>query len=127
MERFGLVYFNGLFDRFFTRFEMRYESLDNIVIEGVDHDGHKFRPSDWAERVAAILASYDDLRRLRYSDDVSPCTIQGKRCLLVARDMETRNPDGYKFVMQFANDNELNIQQDRRSKSVDVKVDQRAE
>ena len=99
---------------------------DNIVIEGVDSGGHKFRPSDWAERVAAILASYDENRRLCYSSDVSPCTIQGTRCLVVSQDMEQKNPEGYKFIMQFADDNGLKTQLDRRSESVEVKIEQRA-
>lgn len=105
---------------------MADDRQDKIVIEGLDQEGHKFRPSDWAERVAAILASYDEDRRLRYSTDVSPCTIQGTRCLVVTQDMANRNPDGYKFVMQFANDNGLRIQMDRRTEAVDVNVNQRA-
>ncbi|MCW8826717.1 MAG: DUF3579 domain-containing protein [Gammaproteobacteria bacterium] len=105
---------------------MTDERDDKIVIEGVDHGGHKFRPSDWAERIAAILASYDEDRRLRYSEDVSPCTIQGTRCLIVAKDLEQRNPDGYQFIMQFANDNSLNIQLDRRSEALDVPAERRA-
>jgi len=99
---------------------------DSIVIEGVDTGGHKFRPSDWAERIAAILASYDEDRRLRYSRDVSPCTIQGTRCLVVAKDMEQRNPDGYHFIMQFAGDNHLRIQLDRRTENVEIEAERRA-
>lgn len=102
------------------------KNSDSIVIEGVDINGHKFRPSDWAERVAAILASYDEDRRLRYSMDVSPCTIQGMRCLMVAKDMEQRNPDGYRFVMQFANDNHLRVQLDRRTEGVEIEAERRA-
>ena len=98
---------------------------NDIVIHGVDNDGRKFRPSDWAERIAAILASYDEDRRLRYSRDVSPCTIQGQRCLVVARDMEQRNPDGYNFIMQFASDNDLRIQLDRRSQHTEIEIERR--
>jgi hypothetical protein len=107
---------------------MTDESRDDIVIEGVDLEGHKFRPSDWAERVAAILASYDENRRLRYSEDVSPCTIQGTRCLIISRDMAQRNPEGFKFVMQFAGDNGLRVQADRRTQPVEVvaEVERRA-
>ena len=31
-----------------------------IVIQGVTSEGRTFRPSDWAERLAGILASFDD-------------------------------------------------------------------
>ena len=102
---------------------MTDQNSDHIVIEGVDLRGHKFRPSDWAERIAAILASYDEDRRLRYSKDVSPCTIKGVRCLVVASDMELRNPEGYKFIMQFADDNHLRIQSDRRNQNVSVETE----
>ena len=105
---------------------MTDNSSDTIVIEGVDKAGHKFRPSDWAERVAAILASYDEDRRLQYSRDVSPCTIKGMRCLVVTKDMQQTNPDGYNFVMQFAGDNGLRVQLDRRTESQEVPVEQRA-
>jgi len=104
---------------------MTDENSETIVIEGIDSGGHKFRPSDWAERIAAILASYDEDRRLRYSIDVSPCTIQGTRCLIVAKDMEQRNPEGYKFIMQFAGDNHLRIQLDRRTESVEIETNRR--
>ncbi len=105
---------------------MTDESNDRIVIEGVDNGGHKFRPSDWAERVAANLASYDEDRRLCYSKDVSPCTIKGIRCLVVAVDMAQQNPEGYRFIMRFADDNHLRIQLDRRSQRVEVETERRA-
>ncbi len=99
---------------------MKDESDDSIVIEGIDVGGHKFRPSDWAERIAANLASYDEGRRLCYSRDASPCTIQGTRCLIINRDMEKRNPEGYKFIMQFANDNHLRIQACHHTEKVEL-------
>lgn len=105
---------------------MKDENDDNIIIEGVDVGGNKFRPSDWAERIAANLASYDEDRRLCYSKDVSPCTIQGTRCLVVTKDMEQKNPEGYKFIMRFADDNHLRVQLCRRSTSVEVNDERRA-
>ena len=90
-------------------------SETHLVIAGVMENGKKFRPSDWAERLSATLASFDVDHRLRYSQGVQPCIIDGEPCLVVARWLESTDRIAYDYVMEFAKANHLRIQPDRRS------------
>jgi len=89
---------------------------DNIIIEGVNHDGQKFRPSDWVERLASILSEFGENQRLKYHHSVMPCTIQGVKSLVVHKQMQEDVPEAFEFIMAFAKDNNLRIQEDRRTK-----------
>lgn len=86
-----------------------------MIIEGRSEDDRKFRPSDWVERVSSVLASFGADNKLRYSEYVHPCMIEGERCLVVARGLNQYSPAVYAYVMQFASENSLRIQEDRRS------------
>lgn len=90
-------------------------SEQDWIITGTMENGKPFRPSDWCERLSASLASFMVDNRLRYAPGVQPCLIDGERCLLVARWLETRDPNAYAFVMGFARDNHLRVQLDRRT------------
>jgi len=90
-------------------------SEQDWIITGIMENGKRFRPSDWCERLSASLASYMVDHRLRYAAGVQPCLIDGERCLLVARWLESRDPMAYAFVMGFARDNQLRVQVDRRT------------
>lgn len=87
---------------------------DYFVISSLQEDGKKLRPNDWVERISSSLATFDENRRLRYSESVQPCLIDGEKCLVVARCLEQNNPAAYEFVMQFARSNKLKILPDRR-------------
>ena len=89
-------------------------SDEKWVIRGVTEEGKKLRPSDWIERISSTLASFGVDQRLQYSKGVAPCTIDGEKCLVVARNLEEVNPDAYHFVMGFAKSNQLSIREDRR-------------
>ena len=87
---------------------------ENWVIRGVTDDGRKLRPSDWIERLSSTLASFGVDQRLQYSKAVAPCTIDGEKCLVVARNLQEMNPVAYDFVMGFAESNQLSIREDKR-------------
>ena len=87
---------------------------DRYVITSLQEDGRKLRPGDWVERIACALASFDENRRLHYSESVQPCVINGEKCLVVARGLEQVDPQAYEFVMEFARSNKLTVQPDRR-------------
>ena len=87
---------------------------ENWIIRGVTEDGKKLRPSDWIERLSSTLASFGSDQRLQYSNAVAPCTINGEKCLVVARNLQEANPVAYEFVMGFAKSNQLSIVEDRR-------------
>ncbi len=91
------------------------ESKDYLVISGTQEDGKKLRPTDWIERISSTLATFDENRRLRYSESVQPCLVNGEKCLVVARCLEEMNPAAYEFVMNFARSNSLKILADRRN------------
>ena len=62
--------------------EVRY-----FVIYGVTESGSTFRPSDWAERLAGVLAPYRPPGTLggyiSYSPYAVPSTLEGQRCVVV--------------------------------------------
>lgn len=85
-----------------------------VVIQGVNHRGETLRPSDWAERLCANLASFGQDHRLRYDLAVQPCIISGDKCLMVARGLQESNPPAFEFLMAFARSNDLKVYDDRR-------------
>ncbi len=87
---------------------------DKWIIRGVTEEGKKLRPSDWIERISSTLASFGSDHRLHYSNAVTPCIIDGEKCLVVARNLNELNPDAYDYVMNFAKSNKLCIREDRR-------------
>ncbi|MFO7594368.1 MAG: DUF3579 domain-containing protein [Pseudomonadota bacterium] len=93
---------------------MANDNHDHWLIKGETKKGRKFRPSDWIERVSASLAGFDADQRLHYSKEVRPCLIQGEKCLLVSKELSHTNPEAYAFIMRFARENDLHIQEDRR-------------
>lgn len=97
-----------------------------IVIESVRMDGRKFRPSDWIERIATMLATFGPDHRLHYADNVQPCMINGEKCLVIGRALEQQNPGAYRFIMQFAVDNNLSVLMERRQQDVAVTEERRS-
>jgi hypothetical protein len=79
-----------------------------IVIQGLTLEGRTFRPSDWAERLCGILASFDD-NKLAYHEYVRPMLLEGVRCVAVDKKLEKINPNAYQFLTDFARDNALRI------------------
>lgn len=96
------------------------------IIESVSEDGRRFRPSDWIERVSAMLATFGRDQRLRYDGEVHPCIIQGEKCLVVSKGLERRAPQLLQYIMEFAATNHLRIQEDRRSFNLPNAVERRA-
>jgi hypothetical protein len=90
------------------------EGEARLVIEGISEDNQRFRPSDWSQRIAANWARFGVDNRLKYSPSLFPCTIEGVPCLIIARDLETRDPEAYRYVMEFATENRLRVREDRR-------------
>jgi len=100
---------------------------DRLIIEGIGEDNKKFRPSNWVERISSMLASFGPDHRLRYSEFVHPCIINGDKCLIVNRGLSETQPEVFKFILHFAHQNKLRIQEDRRVAQREVQVERRAE
>ena len=73
-----------------------------VVIQGITESGGRFRPSDWAERLAGNFARVDWDRRVVYSQEVTPATRDGVMCLVVLGSLARNNPSAYAEVLDFA-------------------------
>ena len=80
--------------------------LDELIIEGLTTDGHKFRPSDWVDRLCGMLAVFDQ-QKVSYSPFLRPMVYQNMNCVAVKKELQDESPDVFKFIMQFATDNKL--------------------
>ncbi len=78
-----------------------------IIIEGVTINGRAFRPSDWAERLCGIMSSFGHDQQMRYSRYVRPVLLDGVRCVVVEPSLIDIEPRAYRFLLDFAKDNEL--------------------
>lgn len=82
-----------------------------FILYGVTHAGVVFRPSDWAERLAGVLAPYRPVGalggHLSYSPYALPTLIDGVRCVVVDARLRALEPLAWKFVHDFAQDNQL--------------------
>ena len=86
--------------------EVRY-----FVLYGVTETGSTFRPSDWAERLAGVLAPYRPAglraNHLSYSPYAIPTSIESVRAVVVDERLREVEPLAWKFVHDFAQDNKL--------------------
>lgn len=82
---------------------------NEIVIHGTTGNGKVFRPSDWAERLCGILSSFDKGNRLSYHEWVRPILVDKVRCVAVDKKLEEINPLMFRFLMDFAADNDLRV------------------
>ncbi len=82
-----------------------------FVLYGVTETGSIFRPSDWAERLAGVLAPYRPAgvraSHLSYSPYAIPTSIGGLRAVVVDERLRDIEPLAWKFVHDFAKDNLL--------------------
>lgn len=86
-----------------------------FVIHGVTESGSRFRPSDWAERLAGVMAQFRPAgcagNHLTYSPYVLPVVIDGVRGIVVDLRLRDLEPLAYKFVVDFARDNYLKTEE----------------
>ncbi|HEY9098835.1 MAG TPA: DUF3579 domain-containing protein [Thiobacillus sp.] len=85
------------------------DASDNgsFIIRGITRQGARFRPSDWADRLAGAFAKIDPNNRTRYSPYVQPRTLDGISYIIVDRKLKDTDPNAYRFLQVFANSNEL--------------------
>lgn len=87
-----------------------------VFIRGITRDGRTFRPSDWAERLAGVMAQFPAPGgagglggHIAYSPWCVPTTLDGAKCVVVNRALRDHEPMAWDFVMGFARDNELQV------------------
>jgi hypothetical protein len=81
----------------------------DIIIKGITLAGKPFRPGDWAERLSGVLSSFGVDNRMSYSPYVRPITLNGVKCVAVDKALKEIEPQGFRFLMGFAQDNELQV------------------
>ena len=89
---------------------------NEVIIQGVTPSGRPFRPSDWAERLAGVMAQFrpggaamGPGAHIGYSPWCVPTTIDNVKCVVVNRALRDLEPMAWDFVMNFAKDNELQV------------------
>ena len=80
-----------------------------LIIEGLTRAGKPFRPSDWVDRTCSTYATFGTDKKLVYSPYLKPKVMNGVRCLAVDMKLKDVNPEGFTQLMQFADENQLNI------------------
>jgi hypothetical protein len=86
---------------------MNITDKKKIIIKGVTEEGKPLRPSDWADRLSGQLSEFKG-HRIRYDERLRPMTNQeGDRCLLVDTSLAYSNPELYKSILKFAEENKL--------------------
>ena len=90
-------------------------AIRSFVILGVTESGRPFRPSDWSERLAGVMAGFRPpgaaagASRYGYSPFVMPGMCEGARCVRVDARLHEVEPMAYAFARRFAADNGLRI------------------
>ena len=88
------------------------EGAARFVILGKTSGGETFRPSDWAERLAGVMAAFrprsaGSQQHLTYSPYVVPSSHGGIKCVVVDPALRDLEPMAYSFMLSFALDNDL--------------------
>lgn len=81
----------------------------NFIIVGLTLEGRRFRPSDWAERLCGVMSAFGTEKRMKYSPYVGPCTSSGEKAVFVDGVLYEIEPLAYRFLRNFAADNELQL------------------
>lgn len=82
----------------------------SFTIIGRTPDGKSFRPSDWADRLCGIMSVFGADRKMKFSPYVRPGTANGDKCVMVDAQLYKLEPLAYKFLVNFATDNELTVE-----------------
>ncbi len=87
------------------------DKVQQFVIHGVTNSGKRFRPSDWAERLAGVMSQFRPAGstggHLTYSPYVIPRVINDERCVVVDHRLRELEPLAWQFICDFAEDNDL--------------------
>jgi hypothetical protein len=88
---------------------MTIPESSTFIIIGVTKDGKKFRPSDWAERLCGVMSAFGAEKKMKYSPYVGPGDYNGDKAVFVDGRLNEVEPMAYRFVVNFAQDNDLQI------------------
>lgn len=87
------------------------QPVQHLIIRGKTLDGQRFRPSDWAERLAGVLSQFRPVGSLHnplsYSPYAMPRRIEGVPCVVIDHRLRQLEPRAWKFACDFAESNHL--------------------
>ena len=86
------------------------EQAKKIIIKGVTTDGGRFRPSDWSSRLTNAVAKPGRGGRIIYHPKVKMAMIDGVNCVVVDASLEEEEPMLYSFLLNFATNNNLQVE-----------------
>lgn len=97
-----------------NRRPMAATTSNELFILGITRQGKVFRPSDWAERLAGVMSTFQPGgatpgSHLRYSPWCVPTTIGVIKCVIVHRDLRDYEVMAWDFCVNFAKDNDLQV------------------
>lgn len=95
-----------------------HRNLNEWVILGITLEGEAFTYPNWPERLCGMLAQQSDNNRLSYSDYLQPIHIDGLPAVVLKAELENVDPDAYKLVRQFAEENRLKVRSGRTSEQL---------
>jgi hypothetical protein len=84
-----------------------------FFIQGITSTGKRFRPSDWSERLAGVMACFGPGAKkgpnayMQYSPYVRPTMIGDLKCVILDSRLRDIEPMAFDFVLNFAKDNDL--------------------
>lgn len=86
-------------------------SVRQFIVYGITKNDQRFRPSDWAERLAGVMSPFrpagSEGGPLTYSPYVQPTVVDGVRCVVVDHRLRALQPLAWNFVIEFAASNNL--------------------
>ena len=89
------------------------DPVQHLIIHGKTLEGQRFRPSDWAERLAGVLSRFQPagstLNRLSYSPYAMPRSLDGVPCVIIDHRLRQLEPLAWKFACDFAASNRLQV------------------
>ena len=100
--------------------------LNELVILGVTQTGATFRPSDWAQRLCGVVASFGEDQRISYSPYVKPIISGGVDCVLIDMRLLGMNPAAVDFLLGFAHSNGLRVRRGREEVRLDPQANPEA-
>ncbi len=83
-----------------------------LIILGRSRTGKRFRPSDWAERLAGVMSQFGPMGAacispFCYSPWCSPGHFDGVSCVVLKPQLKQEYPEAWEFCLNFAKDNGL--------------------
>ena len=88
---------------------MTTPAATTFIIVGLTREGRKFRPSDCAERLCGVMSAFGAERKMKYSPYVGPGDYNGEKAVFVDGRLGEVEPMAYRFMLNFAQDNDLQI------------------